>query len=104
MIKEITLPDLGEGIDSAVISEVPVTKGGRVTKGGVLVVLESDKASMEIPSDYNGEISEVLVKEGDKMSTGDLLFKIETEDKIDTEPKEVVDEKNSLEKPEKEMI
>jgi len=102
MIKEITLPDLGEGIDSAVISEVPVTKGGRVTKGGVLVVLESDKASMEIPSDYSGEISEVLVKEGDKVSTGDLLFKIETEDKIDTEPKEVVDEKNSLEKPEKE--
>jgi len=95
MIKDIILPDLGEGIDSAVISEVSVTKGDRVTKEEVLLVLESDKASMEIPSDHNGEISEVLVKEGDEVSTGDLLFKIKTEDKPDTKPKEIVDEKGS---------
>ena len=102
MIKDIILPDLGEGIDSAVISEVSVTKGGRVTKEEVLLVLESDKASMEIPSDHNGEISEVLVKEGEEVSTGDLLFKIETEDKPEIKPKEVFDEKSSLEKPKKE--
>jgi len=103
MIKEIILPDLGEGIESAVISEVPVTKGDRVTKETVLLVLESDKASMEIPSDYNGEISEVLIKEGDEVSTGDHLFKIETEDKPGAKPKEIVDEKGSLEKPEKDQ-
>ena len=80
MIKEIRLPDLGEGIDSAVVSEIPVGSGNQISKDEVLLVLESDKASMEIPSDHNGKITEVLVKEGDDVSTNDLLFKIETSD------------------------
>ena len=54
MIKEIRLPDLGEGIDSAVVSEIPVVSGNQISKDEVLLVLESDKASMEIPSDHNG--------------------------------------------------
>tara|TARA_A100000164_G_scaffold85338_1_gene73062 strand:+ start:946 stop:2187 length:1242 start_codon:yes stop_codon:yes gene_type:complete len=78
MIKEIRLPDLGEGIDSAVVSEIPVASGNQISKDEVLLVLESDKASMEIPSDHNGKITEVLIKEGDDVSTNDLLFKIET--------------------------
>ena len=77
MIKEIRLPDLGEGIDSAVVSEVPLGTGDSVTKNDVLLVLESDKASMEIPSDHTGKIVDVLVNEGDDISTNDLLFKIE---------------------------
>lgn len=80
MIKEIRLPDLGEGIDSAVVSEVPLGAGDSVTKDDVLLVLESDKASMEIPSDHTGKIVNVLVNEGDDISTNDLLFKIEVAD------------------------
>ena len=80
MIKEIRLPDLGEGIDSAVVSEVPLGAGESVTKDDVLLVLESDKASMEIPSDHTGKIVDVLVNEGDDISTNDLLFKIEVID------------------------
>ena len=80
MIKEIRLPDLGEGIDSAVVSEVPLGAGDSVTKDDVLLVLESDKASMEIPSDHTGKIVDVLVSEGDDISTNDLLFKIEAVD------------------------
>ena len=80
MIKEIRLPDLGEGIDSAVVSEVPLGAGESVTKDDVLLVLESDKASMEIPSDHTGKIVDVLVNEGDDISTNDLLFKIEVVD------------------------
>ena len=80
MIKEIRLPDLGEGIDSAVVSEIPVASGNQISKDEVLLVLESDKASMEIPSDHNGKITEVLIKEGDDVSTNDLLFKMETSD------------------------
>ena len=64
MIKEIVLPDLGEGIESATISEIPLSAGEHVKKDDVLLVLESDKASMEIPSDYDGKITEVLVEEG----------------------------------------
>ena len=80
MIKEIALPDLGEGIESATISEVPLSAGEHVKKDDVLLVLESDKASMEIPSDYDGKITEVLVEEGKDVVTGEPLFKIEIQD------------------------
>ena len=91
MIKEIVLPDLGEGIESATISEVPLSTGAHVKKDDVLLVLESDKASMEIPSDYDGQITEVLVEEGKDVVTGEPLFKIEiqdsTKEKIEEETK-----------------
>ena len=91
MIKEVVLPDLGEGIESATISEIPLSAGEHVKKDDVLLVLESDKASMEIPSDYDGKIIEVLIEEGKDVVTGEPLFKIETQDspkeKIEEEPK-----------------
>ena len=61
MIKDIVLPDLGEGIESATISEVPLGVGEQVKKDDVLLVLESDKASMEIPSDHDGKIIDCLL-------------------------------------------
>ena len=88
MIKEIILPDLGEGIESATISEVPLSAGEHVKKDDVLLVLESDKASMEIPSDYDGKITEVLVEEGKDVVTGEPLFKIETQDSTKEEIEE----------------
>ena len=88
MIKEIVLPDLGEGIESATISEVPLSAGEHVKKDDVLLVLESDKASMEIPSDYDGKITEVLVEEGKDIVTGEPLFKIEIQDSTKEEIEE----------------
>ena len=88
MIKEIVLPDLGEGIESATISEIPLSAGERVKKDDVLLVLESDKASMEIPSDYDGKITEVLVEEGKDVVTGEPLFKIEIQDSTKEEIEE----------------
>ena len=88
MIKEIVLPDLGEGIESATISEVPLSAGEHVKKDDVLLVLESDKASMEIPSDYDGKITEVLVEEGKDVATGEPLFKIEIQDSAKEEIEE----------------
>ena len=90
MIKEIVLPDLGEGIESATISEIPLGVGEQVKKDDVLLVLESDKASMEIPSDYDGKIVEVLIEEDKDVATGEPLFKIETqgslEEKVEEKP------------------
>ena len=88
MIKEIALPDLGEGIESATISEVPLSAGEHVKKDDILLVLESDKASMEIPSDYDGKITEVLVEEGKDVVTGEPLFKIEIQDSTKEEIEE----------------
>ena len=101
MIKEIALPDLGEGIESATISEVPLGAGEHVKKDDVLLVLESDKASMEIPSDYDGKIIEVLIEEGKDVVTGEPLFKMEIKDspkeEIEEEPKKEVETKEQVE-------
>ena len=61
MLKEIVLPDLGEGIDGAEVSEVPVAIGDNITKDQTVLVLESDKASMEIPSECSGKILNIFV-------------------------------------------
>ena len=78
MIKEILLPDLGEGIDSAEVSEVTVSQGDTVGIDDTILVLESEKASMEITAETNGIVSEILVSAGDEVKTGQLLIKIET--------------------------
>ena len=80
MIKEILLPDLGEGIDSAEVSEITVSQGDTVGIDDTILVLESEKASMEIPAETNGIVSEILVSAGDEVKTGQLLIKIETSD------------------------
>ncbi|MDC0480504.1 2-oxo acid dehydrogenase subunit E2 [Candidatus Marinimicrobia bacterium] len=77
MIKEIILPDLGEGIDGAEVSEVTVSIGDTVNPNDTILVLESDKASMEIPADVSGSISEIFVATGDELKPGHLLMKIE---------------------------
>ena len=80
MIKEILLPDLGEGIDSAEVSEISVSQGDTVGIDDTILVLESEKASMEIPAETNGIVSEILVSAGDEVKTGQLLIKIDTLD------------------------
>ena len=89
MINDLELPDLGEGIDGAEISEIPVSVGDEITKDQTILILESDKASMEIPSDFTGTLKEILVSTGDEVSTGQLLMKIDSSDESsDQEKKE----------------
>jgi len=80
VIKDIYLPDLGEGIEGAEISEVAVDFGDTVTTEDTILVLESDKASMEIPAEVNGTVIEILVAPGDEVKTGQLLIKVEISD------------------------
>ena len=80
MIKDIYLPDLGEGIEGAEISEVAVDFGDTVTTEDTILVLESDKASMEIPAEVNGTVIEILVAPGDEVKAGQLLIKVEISD------------------------
>ena len=76
--KNIHLPDLGEGIESATVSEIPISKGQKINKDDTMVVLESDKASMEIPSDIEGVVKSINIKTGQEIKTGDLLITLET--------------------------
>ena len=95
MIEEILLPDLGEGIEGAEVSEVSVSVGSKVRKDETVLVLESDKASMEIPSEVNGVILEILVSPGDEVTTGQLLIKIEGEETSVTEKEKEKPKKES---------
>jgi pyruvate dehydrogenase E2 component (dihydrolipoamide acetyltransferase) len=84
--KEIRVPDIGDYEDVEVI-EVLVAAGDSVEREDSLVTIESDKASMEIPSPFSGVIGEVAVSVGDRVSEGALLARINTSDaKPDAKP------------------
>ena len=71
--KTVKVPDLGD-IDAAEIIEVNVAVGDELDEEQVIVVVESDKASLEIPSPNAGKVESVSVSVGDKVGTGDALI------------------------------
>ncbi len=75
---EVKVPDIGDFKNVPVI-EIPVKPGDVVKLDDPLIVLESDKASMEVPSPAAGKVLEILVKMGDKVSEGSLILKLEAE-------------------------
>jgi pyruvate dehydrogenase E2 component (dihydrolipoamide acetyltransferase) len=75
---EIRVPDIGD-FDEVEVVEILVTKGDRVELEDPLVSIESEKATMEIPSSAAGIVSELSVAEGDRVSEGSLLLVLEVE-------------------------
>ncbi|MGZ5584767.1 MAG: FAD-dependent oxidoreductase, partial [Usitatibacter sp.] len=75
---EIKVPDIGDFKDIPVI-EILVKPGDAVKKEDSLVTLESDKATMEVPSTHSGTIKEMRVKIGDKVSQGSAIALLETD-------------------------
>ncbi|VVE82100.1 dihydrolipoyl dehydrogenase [Pandoraea sputorum] len=75
---EVKVPDIGaEGVD---VIEVMIKPGDKIAKDASLITLESDKASMEVPSEVAGTVKEVKIKVGDKASEGTLIAIVEAED------------------------
>src|SRR5436309_10192012 len=70
---ELRLPELGEGITDATVVNVPVKPGQPVKAGDTIVEVETDKASMPIPAEADGTVSEVRVKSGDKVKVGAVI-------------------------------
>src|SRR5690606_31199168 len=75
-LKESRVPDIG-GYDDVPVIEVLVAVGDTVAKDQGLVTLESDKATMEVPSSYAGVVKELKVKVGDTLSEGGVVAVIE---------------------------
>ena len=73
----ICVPDIG-GAEGAEVVEVLVAVGDTITLEQSLIVLESDKASMEIPATAEGKIIALKVAVGDALSEGDAIAEIET--------------------------
>ena len=72
----IILKDLGEGIEAASILKVAVKKGDEIKEGTILIELETDKSTIEIPSDFAGKVESIAIKEGDKIKTGQEILTI----------------------------
>ena len=83
------VPDLGGALDVEVI-EVSVKVGDELAEGDSLVVLETDKASMEIPVAFAGSVLEIKVAEGDKVNVGDAIAVLTSKAETLVEPSEVV--------------
>ena len=90
---EIKVPNIGDFKDVEVI-EVLVKKGQSIKKNDPLITIESDKSSVEIPSSFEGKISNLNIKVGDKVSEGDLILTLEKSSQIDQK----VEEKPIIEK------
>ena len=76
MSKEFKLPELGENIESADIINVLVKPGDKIEKEQSIIEIETDKATIEVPSSYEGIVEEVLVKKGDKVKVGQAIIKV----------------------------
>lgn len=71
----VNLPDIGT-TDAVEVLEIVVSVGDRLSEGDSLLVVEGDKATMDIPAPFGGEVVEILVKEGDKIVTGDSIARM----------------------------
>tara|TARA_B110000046_G_C13021219_1_gene411322 strand:- start:2414 stop:4036 length:1623 start_codon:yes stop_codon:yes gene_type:complete len=101
VIEDVYIPDIGGDSDVAVI-EVMISVGDHVDFDDGLITLETEKASMDVPAPFAGEILEVFIQAGDKASAGTLVAKIQkqvvttnTTDK-ETIPNKTIDNKAAI--------
>ncbi|OBW95262.1 pyruvate dehydrogenase complex dihydrolipoyllysine-residue acetyltransferase [Gallibacterium salpingitidis] len=74
-VVDVNVPDIGG--DEVNVTEIMVSVGDSVTAEQSLITVEGDKASMEVPAPFAGVVKEILVKSGDKVSTGSLIMRFE---------------------------
>jgi pyruvate dehydrogenase E2 component (dihydrolipoamide acetyltransferase) len=77
MATEFRLPELGENIESGDVLKVLVSVGDVITANQPVLELETEKATIEVPSPFGGTVKSVHVKEGEKLKVGELILTIE---------------------------
>ena len=88
---EVKVPDIGD-FDSVEITEVLVSVGDQIAEEDSLITVESDKASMEIPSSHAGTVKDVKVKVGDSISEGSVVLMLEATAAAQADSEAVVEE------------
>ncbi|MFW2601498.1 dihydrolipoyllysine-residue acetyltransferase [Aliarcobacter butzleri] len=103
-VYDIFIPDLGADKDVDLI-DIMVKVGDKVEVEDGLITLETEKASMDVPTTHAGIIKEILVKVGDKANSGDLIARVEAQDDSSTdEPKVEVATPAKVEEPKVEVV
>ena len=77
MAVEIKLPSLGDGVESGDVLELLVAEGDEIEKDQGIVEMETDKATVIVPSDYAGKVTKIMVGEGDSLSVGAVIMTID---------------------------
>lgn len=80
-VETVNVPDIG-GAEGVEVIEVAVSAGDKVAEGDSIIVLETDKASMEIPAPKSGTVKSVSIKVGDKVSEGHSVLELEVEGSV----------------------
>jgi pyruvate dehydrogenase E2 component (dihydrolipoamide acetyltransferase) len=81
MEKEIKIPQVAEGVESATVTDILVKEGDSIEKGQSVIVVESDKASVEVPSEESGKVKTIRVKKDTEIKPGEVILILETEEK-----------------------
>jgi pyruvate dehydrogenase E2 component (dihydrolipoamide acetyltransferase) len=97
MEKEFRLADPGEGIHEAEIVDILVSEGDRVEEDQLILVIETDKASVEVPSPMAGVIKKISVAKGDTVKVGDVLIIFDVDAEEEAEKEEAETEKEEVE-------
>ncbi|MCB0744393.1 MAG: biotin/lipoyl-binding protein, partial [Ignavibacteriae bacterium] len=77
-IIEFKLPELGENIEAAEITKILVSVGDKVNTDDILIEIETDKATVEVPAEFSGVVKEVKVKSGDKVKVGEVVLIVQS--------------------------
>lgn len=78
MATEFRLPELGENIESGDLVKVLVSTGDTIAQDQPVIELETDKATIEVPSPVSGKIKEIFVKNGEKLKVGQLILTVDS--------------------------
>ena len=85
MTEAITVPEIGENVESGVVVAVHIKVGDTIAVDDTVIELETDKALVEIPSPFSGRVTAVLAEAGAQMRVGDVIARIETDAAATTE-------------------
>ena len=96
MLKDVVVPDMGD-FDEIPVIEVLVKEGDEINKEDPILTLESDKATMEVPSPFSGKVKNILLKVGDKVSQGTVILVLDPTNNSKDQNPENVEESKSLE-------
>ena len=105
-IYDVFIPDLGADKDVDLI-DVMIKVGDIVEIEDGLITLETEKASMDVPTPYKGKIVEILVKVGDKVNSGDLIAKVEATEEVEAnsnQADEITSTALKIEEPKEEVV
>src|SRR5215510_7793487 len=93
MPSEVNLPELGENVESGDVLRVLVKPGDHVKKDQPVIELETDKATVEVPSSAEGVVREVKVKAGEKVTVGQTILMVDADGSAEASATPAAEEK-----------